>query len=378
MTQRGRLGQHGRYSLGCIGTWGTGGKMLNWDNPPDWTSIADRYKDCLILGNGASMAASGPGYFGWETLVAEARKRGYLKGAASDVFEEADSKNFEEVLRLLGQVGNVNRALELPEEPSKLAAREVRQALIMTVAKAHPKFEDVEPRLCSMAGFMQGFNKVLCLNYDLLVYWAIMRGNDRARGTWLKDGFEGPKLDGWYMFSDSRELIRANREPCKGWTIVYYPHGHLSLVRNREGYERKVVRGGKDLLGVATDVWEDGEWLPVYVAEGRSEEKVRRIMRSDYLRDVYENEVANPGDTVVLFGWSAKTEDAHILEQVMKGKPSRIAIGVHSKTSENRREWEVVEERIQELAGSNACEVEAFDATSKGCWCNDCELTICK
>ena len=89
-----------------------------------------------------------------------------------------------------------------------------------------------------MAEFMKRFETVLSLNYDLLVYWAMLKGNDEY-GNWFKDGFidEG-RFDNDYEVL--REPLGAERA-----TLVFYPHGNLILATDLIGDEVKLSRSGE-------------------------------------------------------------------------------------------------------------------------------------
>ncbi|MCQ9136860.1 DUF4917 family protein, partial [Streptomyces hilarionis] len=85
-----------------------------------------------------------------------------------DFFETSD---FELVLRLVWQASNVNRSLEIPDERTHQAYVRVRDSLIQAVRSVHPEYEQVTQHLPNMYQYLKGFDTVLSLNYDLLIYW---------------------------------------------------------------------------------------------------------------------------------------------------------------------------------------------------------------
>jgi hypothetical protein len=53
--------------------------------------------------------------------------------------------------------------------------------------------------------FLRRFSTVVSLNYDLIVYWAILVSNNKL-GTWFKDCFVNGQFDhDWERFRDSWE-----------------------------------------------------------------------------------------------------------------------------------------------------------------------------
>ena len=138
-----------------------------------WQDIVDKAEwDTLILGNGASMAVSPE--FGYEPLLKAAAKRRFISKDVKKVFRELDTTDFELVMRALQQTHRINELLRVQDDRSSEAYSSLQDALIKTVGEVHPRHEDVSSRLDRIGGFMKPFDTVLSLNYDLIVYWAIM------------------------------------------------------------------------------------------------------------------------------------------------------------------------------------------------------------
>jgi hypothetical protein len=134
----------------------------------EWNDIKDDFVDGgLLLGNGSSVAVSRS--FAYESLFEEAKRLGYLTAPVQGVFDKFGVEDFELVLRRLWQAKLVNEALGLPHGPVEVAYEKVRNALISTIRNIHVSHEDAEPHLENIYKFMSQFNKVISLNYDLIV-----------------------------------------------------------------------------------------------------------------------------------------------------------------------------------------------------------------
>ena len=63
---------------------------------------------------------------------------------------------------------------------------------------------------------------------------------------------------------------------------MFYPHGSLSVARDYIGSETKMAASAgatRDLLEAITWAWSSGDYVPVFVSEGTSKEKVAAVRR---------------------------------------------------------------------------------------------------
>jgi hypothetical protein len=286
----------------------------------EWSEVADGFTDVLVLGNGASIALDPA--FSYASLLARAREAGSITNRAQAVFEYVGTEDFELVLNLLWHTVNINRALEVEEDRAEGAYQEVRSALVQTVRSNHASHENVSGQLGAASGFLQRFSIVHSLNYDLVVYWAMMEGNDHL-GNWFKDCFVNGSFNrSWSRF---RTAFRAD-----GATLVFYPHGNLMLSTTLQGADRKLHRFDEwdDLLYRITTKWEEGDVVPLFVSEGSSTQKSRAIRRSTYLSTVYDDVLPDPCKSVVFHGVSFSLNDDHLVRQIARANPSRVAVSI--------------------------------------------------
>lgn len=319
-----------------------------------WRDIAPSFRDSILLGNGASIAVD-PN-FAYGSLSAAAREHGHLTPPVAHIFEQFGVEDFELVLRRLWQATLVNQALGIPNGPVEAAYHEVRTALVATIRDTHVTYDDARPHLEPIYRFLQQFKTVLSLNYDLILYWAT-RISEEALGRWFKDCFVGGAF---------REDWQTMREPYRadGATLFFYPHGNLVLTRTQNGSESKVTAGFDNLLNSILNCWEDESVVPLFVCEGTADHKKKAIESSSYLHRVFREILPCLGDSLAIYGWSLSEQDQHILEQIKRRPPLRVAVSVYGADDAFIQR---VDEKLQ-VAGVR--EIYFYDANSPGCWNN--------
>jgi hypothetical protein len=325
-----------------------------------WQTIKGRFDDGLLLGNGASRNVH-PG-FDYVSLHEKAVELGYVNDAVRNVFDGFGTTDFELVLRRLWQAKLVNEALAIPHGKVESAYADVRTALIETVRATHVSHTEAKPHLELIYPFLQQFKIVVSLNYDLIVYWAAMLGND-ALGTWFKDAFNGG------CFRDNWAEVRAPLLPANGSTLYFYAHGNLVLEQEKAGGERKIPGNGTGLLEAILARWNSGSSVPLFVCEGASEHKMRAIASSSYLQRVFREVIPSVSESWVIYGWSMREQDQHIVKQLISPSVERIAVSVFKKNQDFVRHAK----GVLESRGFNK-EIVFFDSASTGCWNNPFNL----
>ncbi len=140
----------------------------------EWSDMAEDFRDTLVLGNGASIAIHD--HFQYPSLLQKARDEGLITKRLAAVFQKMKTEDFELALRYMSIAEFVNEALGIEDGETQEAYKDIRNALIRTVRKVHPEHEPIKHHLKPAYQFMTRFRTVLSLNYDLLVYWAMMLG----------------------------------------------------------------------------------------------------------------------------------------------------------------------------------------------------------
>lgn len=320
-----------------------------------WSDIKERFKHGLLLGNGASIAVHKG--FAYPSLYEAARANNHLTEQVTGIFDAFGVQDFELVLRRLWQAKVVNEKLGIEAGRVEESYTLVRKALISTVHDVHISHEDAKPHLTPIYRFMSGFETVVSLNYDLLVYWSLMMGREEFPRH-FKDCFNnGQFIDDWEEWRVSLESDRT--------TLVFYPHGSLALTRGLDEQEWKLSAApGRDLLTKIVTVWEHGKRVPLFVCEGTHEHKLKAIGGSAYLQRVYSEVLPKVGESLVIYGWGMGDQDKHILQRLKQAKCKRVAVSVYNGNQDTMRQAE------HHLPSIGVDEVVFFDAGSPGCWNN--------
>lgn len=326
-----------------------------------WADISGERWSSLLLGNGASIAIHKE--FAYPTLQEVATVRGLLP-TTKPLFDQLGTTDFEHVLLGCWYADRVNAALGTPSPVISKAYAEVRTALIESVRSVHPTYANVADDLERAGVFASRFPTVVSLNYDLTMYWAMLKFN-AAQGSWFKDAFHGGE------FQTDWKYLRQPYGSASGATLVFYPHGSLAVARNHLGEESKLSAGtAGDLLRTITECWESGSHVPVFVSEGTSHQKIAAIRRSHYLANVFENVLTSLGENLVVYGWSVDDRDKHLLGAIAASSPKKIAISVYTdQPIETQQEFchQVMSAVRKNLVGTD---VTFFDSKSPGCWNN--------
>jgi hypothetical protein len=326
----------------------------------NWADIAANFVHGLILGNGASIAFDQR--FDYRSLKEYATDHGLITADVQRVFDHLNTGDFELVLRMLWHAQMINEALDIQDARTTQAYISVRDALIATVHAIHVSHAEVRTRLAAAATFMSHFSTVASLSYDLLVYWAVLVGNEATTNR-LKDCF----LHG--EFHQDWRLLREPYPNNTAATLVFYPHGCLALGADLYGRESKIHAGdASTLLDTIFDRWAVGAITPIFVSEGTSSQKVAAIRRSPYLTTVYEEVLPELGDSVVVFGWSLHERDDHLLDAICLGPVHRLAVAVNPTAPTLAEFQATVRRKLGERLGQGAFELVFFDRGSQGCW----------
>ena len=332
-----------------------------------WKDIRDSYTDKLLLGNGASIAVCER--FRYQSLYEEASNSGRITKNLGKLFAYFGTRDFEHILRLLREANRINKLLGIRESNTFTSYKSLREALVETISSIHPEYNAVEGYLLAIANFMKQFHTVLSLNYDLIVYWAMLKGNDKY-GKWFKDAFVN---DG--KFENDFDYLYTPQE-ANGATLVFYPHGNLILATEVFGDEIKLSRLDEEVYLLDTIIykWRRGNYIPLFVSEGSTSDKLDAIQRSNYLDTVYDYALGQSSESLVIYGWSFRNEDEHILKALVDAEPKRVAVSVHASTEDTETYCERVEYLItnmrRKLRKTQVCHIAFFDARSEGCWNN--------
>jgi hypothetical protein len=294
----------------------------------DWNEIADRGWETLLLGNGMSINVSP--YFGYESLYKEANEPAFTGGLGAReraVFEAFDTTNFEVVLAKLRDGITLAEVMGRKPGPYRKRFREVQAALGRTVRRVHLEWSEVpDATLAVIKAVLESHTAIFSTSYDLLVYWAIVHGDDYEQ---FCDCF-------W-----ANERNEFDPEDCDVWhdyTPIYYMHGALHLVVDGSGATRKLVKGDERLLDqFGKPIEDDPEARPLLISEGSPRDKLRAIEGNDYLAHIYET-FKETSDPLLVFGHSLGEQDQHLIDAINVNPDRPVAISMVDEGEEDLRE----------------------------------------
>lgn len=319
-----------------------------------WNEIERLFNGTLLIGNGASVAVDQR--FHYSTLKEEAVEKTFLTADLDSIFQLYDNTtDFELILRSIWQASEVNKILNINEEITLETYSKVKKALINTVRSIHPLHDNIGHHMADLYKFSSRFEDIICLNYDLILYWIMMFGNSVRDGHIFKDCFSHGEFEVKW-----RRFIRPiyDQKKC---TMVFYPHGNLIFARN-DNYEFKI----HSKLGLLDDIfisWENS--TPLFISEGTFKQKEKAIYTSTYLSTVFREVLTDVADNVVIYGWDMGEQDLHIIKQLSESNIDKIAVSVYNS---NQYYCDRVTKTISRFI-PNAT-IYFFDSKSSGCWVN--------
>lgn len=326
-------------------------------------------KKHLLLGNGFSQALK-PDIFSYKALLEEADFSGVSEGArkAFDLFRTQD---FEIIIRALTDAAKLmelyNKGLEKRAPDFNKDAEKLREILIDVIASRHPSLpSDIkESQYLHCCRFLSNFETFYTLNYDLLLYWALMHS----------DGKEKMKIDDGFRMPDDgpSDFVSWNVENTKSQR-VFYLHGALHLFdAGTEIQKYTWINTGIPLLRQIRKAMDDG-MFPLFVAEGKSEEKKTRINHSGYLNRGYRSFASIKGNLFV-YGHSFAENDAHILKLIEQGRITSLFVSIYGDpeskgNKEIIKRAEAMEIYRKSVNESNQLKAFYYDADSANIWGN--------
>ncbi|MPZ22169.1 MAG: DUF4917 family protein [Dehalococcoidia bacterium] len=278
-----------------------------------WGDLRDQGWREILLGNGFSIGLWPR--FAYGSLFGVARDSGHLSPEDARLFEEMETADFERGLSQLLTTAMVLDVYRELDARSRIGGRyaAIQKALLASLRDVHPRWSDVtDEALTTAACFLRQFARVYSTNYDLLLYWTILRDKDHFRDFFWRRGFDSSNTEIW---GDA--------------TALYYLHGAVFLSENTIGEATKIVRGERqDLLTILGAALQAGN-IPLFVSEGASRAKVRRIRESDYLSFCHDA-LRSSDAPLVVYGSRLGDSDEHITRSIHESPRSDIAVGLYT------------------------------------------------
>jgi len=342
-------------------------KTKTYQQVIDYLKKNNRQKH-LLLGNGFSMAYD-HSIFSYNAL------NGFIDNLDNKLlkklFEIIDNKNFELVMQQLDnfcEIASVFGADKNLIQKIETASELLRSSLIDAVKELHPEHVYTIPEEKSkkcynwLNEYLQNDGNIFTSNYDLLLYWVLMRNESKKHS----DGFGRDKESEEYVPSDEAEYSELRWGRNKKTQNVHYLHGALQLFDQGIEIIKEEYDGLHNLIEVINNRMDNKEY-PIFVTAGNGKEKLKNIMHNKYLTFCYDKLSTITG-SLVTFGFNFGEYDEHIIEALNKatkyrkddgGKLLSIYIGVYSKEDA---------EYIESIKSKFKCKVNLFDSKTADIW----------
>lgn len=340
-------------------------------------------KKHLLLGNGFSIACK-PDIFAYGSLFEEAKKT--MSKELVAIFTAMRTQDFEEVIRALQHAAAIVSAYN-PKLKRTMArmigdSEKLKTDLIQAVAGLHPaRPSDIsDARYFACRTFLSHFvgegcgGKIYTMNYDLLLYWALMHEEDDPLERIVLNHDDGFRKD---QEDFDAPYVEWQGEGAAHGQNIHYLHGALHLFDAGHQLQKYTwVNTGKALIDQANEALKN-DLFPVFVAEGSSKSKLTKIQHSAYLHHNFKSFAgvcqtgSRQGTALFVFGHSFANNDAHVLSMIGYGKVSHLFVSLFGDpSSEINKTIRANVEKIVGLRPSRypALNVDFFDAASAKVW----------
>ncbi len=323
----------------------------------------------LLLGNGFSMAYD-PNIFSYKALydfIATLEDK-----VLSKLFGIVNTKNFERIMEQLDTFSALLEAFGADKTLKKrvqAASKKLKQSLIDAIQALHPEHVFTVPQekndACAklLKKFLRTEGHIYTTNYDLLLYWVLMR-NQIMESV---DGFgrerENPDE---YVPEEELEYSELRWGKYKEDQVIFYLHGALPFFDTGVEIVKEEYKNGDYLLKNINERITRGEY-PIFVTAGNGRDKLTHIMHNQYLSFCYEHFAGITG-SLVTFGFNFGEYDDHVIDAInaaakhgRKSPPKlwSIYIGVYSEDDRSH---------IEKIAHRFKCKVHVYDARTANVW----------
>jgi hypothetical protein len=254
------------------------------------------------------------------------------------------------------------------QEQIKKASVLLKQSLLAAVNALHPKHvfkvPEEKSKVCAkfLGEFLDGGGHIYTTNYDLLLYWILMR-QDISHGDGCGRELENPveANDG-----EEPEWSELRWGPNTETQNVFYLHGALQFFDTGAEIIKEQYDHEGYLLENISRRLDSGEY-PIFVTAGNGDEKLAHIRHNRYLSHCYDRFSEMDG-SLVTFGFSFGEYDDHIIAAINKAahygsklppKLWSVYIGTYSQADV---------EHIEKITHKFHVKVNTFDARTANVW----------
>lgn len=323
----------------------------------------------LLMGNGFSMAYDRE-IFSYNALYHFLMARD--DKLINKLFDVIKTKNFELVMQQLDTTLALLEAFGSDGDLQKniiLASKKLKEGLLSSIHQLHPehvyKIPEVKAIACAefLSLFINSGGNIFTTNYDLLLYWVLMRQHiDNPI-----DGFgweiENPEDVSQGVEAEFSDLIWGPNMKAQN---IHYLHGALHIFDAGVDIEKVQYEQGSFLIEKVKRRLDRGSY-PIFVTAGNGDEKLTHIRHNRYLSYCFDK-LSEVDGSLVTFGFNFGEYDEHIIEAINKAthvqnktppKLWSVYIGVYSEDDA---------EHIRSIQSKFHAKVKLFDAKTANVW----------
>lgn len=323
----------------------------------------------LLLGNGFSMAYDSD-IFSYNALYTFLTTQ--EDELLNKLFGVIKTKNFELIMRQLDTTYALLEAFDAePDLREKIlsASTRLKNALLESVQTLHPEhvFKMQESKITACSKFLRPFidsgGHIFTTNYDLLLYWVLMRSDIGKR----IDGFGLELLNPLEASQgETPEWSSLHWGPNQAGQNIHYLHGALHLFDAGAEIVKEQYDWNGYILENISKRLNDGDY-PIFVTAGNGEDKLEHIRHNRYLSHCYD-QLCSVNGSLITFGFNFGQYDDHIIDAINRAakfnsrvppKLWSIYIGVYSDEDA---------EHARSLERKFHTKVQIFDAKSANLW----------
>jgi hypothetical protein len=316
-----------------------------------WSEIQNNFQDAdIFLGNGFSININAA--LNYKSLFD--RFITYLNPEEQATFKKFNTTNFESIQNKLFDANEVNSIFGHQYEEITKALQRLKNGLIQTVKDLHPNFSTISPQVIfNLSRDLDWFKDIYTTNYDIFLYHIVLTTLDRNK----RDKTVKPIQD---FFRTNRDLLNFTDRSLPGFRNLYYLHGALFLFQEN-GLITKLKRGSNadELLDlVRLKIRLDN--LPVFVSEGKSEQKQASISSSRYL-SFCQDSFHTSETKMVIYGFSFSDNDDHLIKSLNNNK-RKLAIALYVPDLSDNKILQKVKQIEKKLYRYQGSDIRFFDS----------------
>lgn len=323
----------------------------------------------LLMGNGFSIAYDNE-IFSYNALYNFLTSRD--DQLINKLFDVIKTKNFELAMQQLDTTLALLKAFGSDDKLQGdiiLASKKLKDGLLSSIHQLHPEhvYKIPEKKIIACAEFLNLFIKsgghVFSTNYDMLLYWTLMRKHVEN----AIDGFgrEIENLDE-VLCGETPEYSDLVWGPNIDNQNIHYLHGALHIFDSGINIEKEQYDQNNYLLEKIKKRLDRGSY-PIFVTAGNGDEKLSHIRHNRYLSHCFDK-LSSLDGSLITFGFNFGEYDEHIIEAINKATHAQnknppklwsVYIGVYSDNDV---------EHICSIQSKFHAKVKVFDAKTVDVW----------